>query len=431
MFLIFVSNLTPRVDYVFKHICTRILGLSIKFTTNLEEFLAHHGPKMSYGKRPLGGEYFVQAHDLLFVQGIEDIEVPVRSWGETIGIFPTPESGQLPFDIFAGGFYLLSRYEEYLPHVKDDLGRYPFTESLAFRHDFLQWPVVDQWAVKFGLTLQNAYPELMMPLRHFKVHSIVEAKRPYEFLQRGFVRSCIGLLGDLYKLKIGRVLQRFQVLSGRRKDPYDTFNWLLNNLKGNRSKLTLFFMLGEGYSFREDFNTKQERFRQLIKMTSDYVEVGLVLSYHWLLNQNQIKSEKQQMEELTHRPLSATFNDRQMVQLPQVYRSLVELEVASDYTMYYYNKLGFRAGTCTPFLFYDLDFEVKTPLVLQPVVGKSLALNYGKASDIEGAVMALFRTVEKVKGTFMFMFSNRDFEPSVDNKIWRYLFSEKLMLRER
>ena len=90
MFLIFVSNLTPRVDYVFKHICTRILGLSIKFTTNLEEFLAHHGPKMSYGKRPLGGEYFVQAHDLLFVKGIEDIEVPVRSWGETIGIFPTP-----------------------------------------------------------------------------------------------------------------------------------------------------------------------------------------------------------------------------------------------------------------------------------------------------------------------------------------------------
>ena len=431
MLLIFVAHLTPRVDYVFKHITTRILGLSLKFTTSLEEFVSHDGPKMSYGKRPLGSEYFVQAHDLLFVQGIEDIEVQVRPWEDTFGLFPTPERGQLPFDIFAGGFYLLSRYEEYLPHVKDELGRYPFTESLAFKHHFLESPLVDQWAIKFAQSLQLTFPELVFPRRQFKVHSVVEAKRPYEFLHRGLIRSVIGILGDFYKLRIGRIILRFQVLIGQRKDPYDTFNWILNNAKGSLSKVTVFFMLGEGYSFREDFNAKQERFRELIKTTADYVEVGLVLSYHWMMNQDQIKEEKHQIEDLTHRILSATFNDRQMVQLPHVYRSLVELEVASDYTMYYYNKLGFRAGTCTPFLFYDLDFEVKTPLVLQPLVGKSLALNLGKATDVEGPFMGLFDTVKSVQGTFMFMFSNRDFEPIKDNKIWRYLFSDKLMLRER
>ena len=64
-------------------------------------------------------------------------------------------------------------------------------------------------------------------------------------------------------------------------------------------------------------------------------------------------------------------------------------------------------------------------------MGKSLALNLGKATDVEGPFMGLFDTVKSVQGTFMFMFSNRDFEPIKDNKIWRYLFSDKLMLRER
>ena len=32
--------------------------------------------------------------------------------------------------------------------------------------------------------------------------------------------------------------------------------------------------------------------------------------------------------------------------------------------MGYINHVGFRAGTCTPFLFYDLDFEIQTPLLI-------------------------------------------------------------------
>ncbi len=46
-------------------------------------------------------------------------------------------SGDFPFDIFAASFYLLSRYEEYLPHEKDMYGRYAHTNSLAFREHFL------------------------------------------------------------------------------------------------------------------------------------------------------------------------------------------------------------------------------------------------------------------------------------------------------
>ncbi|MGB0303998.1 MAG: DUF7033 domain-containing protein [Flavobacteriaceae bacterium] len=431
MLLIYVAEISPRLDYVFKHVCGRVLGLDFSFTTNLEAFIAHQGAKMSYGKAPLGNEYFVQSHELLFSQGIEDWDVNPRPWGNTIGFFPLSDSSALPFDIFAASFYLLSRYEEYLPHVKDALGRFPHTESLAWKHNFLQQPVVDVWAFLFWESLLSNFPDLVRKKGAFEVKAIVEAKRPFEFLYRGFLRTAVGYLGDLYKLKFGRIVWRSQVLLGLRKDPYDTFNWIIKLSKSSPTQLVLFFLLGEGYTFRETLKTNRLGYVNLIKYVADYLEIGLILSFHWLSDLTQLISEKQQLSSYTHREVQSSYNDRQLVKLPEVYRNLIEAEVARDYSMYYFDQFGFRAGSCRPYLFYDLEYEVKTPLELMPVVGKSLALKNSAGSVIEQTFNGLYQTVERLGGTFIMVFANRDFEPKKDNKIWRYLFSEKLMRRAR
>lgn len=427
MLLIYVVRIGPRLDYVFKHICGRILGLEFEFTTNLEHFIAHTGPKMSYGRTRLGNELFVQSHDILFSQGLEDWEIHVRPWDTSVGFFATGENGIMPFDIFAASFYLLSRYEEYLPHVKDDLGRFPHTESLAWKHGFLDQPVVDLWAYRFWEHLKSVFPELKRTKRKGKNIIAIESKRPFEFLNRGFSRTVIGFLSDLYKLRFGRLVWRTQVLLGLRKDPYDTFKWIVKLSKSSKAQVILFFLLGEGYTFRETLKTTRQRYVNLIKFVADYLEVGVILSYHWLSDLSQLIVEKQQLESYTHRAVDSSFNDRQRVKLPEVYRNLVEAEISKDYSMYYFNQFGFRGGTCTPFLFYDLEYEVKTPLELMPVVGKTLAL-HGKASaTIEKTFGAIYNKVKALDGHFIMVFSNRDFEPTKHNKIWRYLFSEKLI----
>ena len=427
MLLIYVVKIGPRLDYVFKQICGRILGLEFELTTNLEHFIAHNGPKMSYGKAPLGNEFFVQSHDLLFSQGLEDWEIHVRLWDTTVGFFATGENSVLPFDIFATSFYLLSRYEEYLPHVKDNLGRFPYTESLAWKHGFLNQPVVDLWAFKFWGCLQKVFPELEPNKRTIQNTVVVEAKRPFEFLYRGFLRTMVGFFSDLYKLRLGRLVWRAQVLLGSRKDPYDTFKWILKLSKSSKTRVVLFFLLGEGYTFRETLKTNRQGYVNLIKFVADYLEVGLILSYHFLSDLPRLINEKQQLESYTRRVLKSSFNDRQKVKLPEVYRNLVEAEIAQDYSMYYFNQFGFRAGTCTSFLFYDLEYEVKTPLELMPVVGKTLALREQTGGNIEQTFTTVYRAVQSVEGHFIMVFSNRDFEPNKDNKIWRYLFLEKLI----
>src|SRR5690606_37742325 len=111
---------------------------------------------------------------------------------------------------------------------------------------------------------------------------------------------------------------------------------------------------------------------------------------------------------------------------PDIYRPLIELEVKRDFTMVFRDTIGFRAGTCTPFLFYDWDYEIKTPLGVQPAAMTTLAFHKKYASDIEKTVNNLIATVAKVTGTFTIIFSNKDFTSTENNKVWRSIFSEKL-----
>ena len=112
MLLIYTSKTTHRITYTFKHICVRILGIEVKFTNTLEEFISHAGPKLSYGKKPLGNELFLQSYGLLNQQGFESIDISVKEWDDTKCFFSTGKLSAMPFDIFSASFYLLSRYEE-------------------------------------------------------------------------------------------------------------------------------------------------------------------------------------------------------------------------------------------------------------------------------------------------------------------------------
>src|SRR5207253_2245204 len=80
---------------------------------------------------------------LLAETGITQPEIRVEQTGNYKIFFQTP--GDLKFDMLAASFYLISRYEEYLPHSKDEYGRYAHVNSLAFREGFLDVPLVNLW----------------------------------------------------------------------------------------------------------------------------------------------------------------------------------------------------------------------------------------------------------------------------------------------
>jgi hypothetical protein len=426
MLLIYTQKLTPRISYIFKHISLRILGINVTFTSAIEEFIAHTGAKISYGKKPMGNELFFQSHGLLEQQGLDSVDVSVKKWGNTFGFFSVSNSSGLPFDIFAASFYMITRYEEYLPHVKDEMGRFMASESLALKEGFIQQPIVDIWAYLFKEKLLEAFPEMDFPEKKITIHPVIEAAQTFAYKQKGLFRTFVGYVDSLFHGKFRNIITRTQVILGFKRDPLDTFKWIVNKATRSNFKLTVFFLLGNALSFNESMNTHRQKFKMLIKYVSDYKEVGLIFSYNSLSDYELLKSEKRRMQEITNRTLASSMNSEFLVNLPDIYRHLVELEVKRDFTMVFRDTVGFRAGTCTPFLFYDLDYEIKTPLVIHPAAMTTLAFQKKYASDIEKTVNNTIKAVDAVNGTFTMIFSNKDLSSTEQNQIWRTIFSEKL-----
>ena len=95
MLLIYTPKITPRITYSFRHICTNILKIPTKFTSEIEVFVAHRGMKLSYGKQALGNEVFVQNVELLLEQGLSDIELKIQDWEGMPCFFALSESSSV------------------------------------------------------------------------------------------------------------------------------------------------------------------------------------------------------------------------------------------------------------------------------------------------------------------------------------------------
>jgi len=415
MLLIYTQKVTPRIVYIFKHLCTHILGIPINFTSKIEEFIAHDGPKLSYGKQALGNEFFIQNVDLLLEQGFSEIEIKVQPWDDTIGFFALAESSDLPFDIFAASFFLLSRYEEYLPHVKDEFGRFPASESIAFQENFLHKPIVDIWAYKFQEILMERFPQLEHKKRAYHNSTIITSENTFIFKNKGFLRSFVGLLSDLVQFNIGKVIDRLQVWIRIKSDPNDTFEDLISIIREDKIETLFMFQLSD-FS-RHDRNISHNRIphRAVIKSVADYSKVGLLMGYYAMEDIRILRKEKLRLEDIVHSSVEHAMNHQYNLRLPDQYNNLIELEINNDYSMGYPDKLGFRAGTSTSYLFYDINMEVTTPLKVHPYAFNSNVVAKMTRNKLNEDLRRIILETKEVQGTLRSVFSNHDFSQYADS----------------
>lgn len=407
MLLVYTHKISKRFSYVMKHIFTRMLGIEVSFTTKVEDFIKHSGPKITYTKQPLQNEFFVRSNDLLFEQGINDIDIKMGNWQGIPCFFESGERSNIPFDIFSASFYLLSRYEEYLPHVKDELGRFPPKISIAFQENFLERPVVDLWAQELLKALKDRFPELVSRPNKYRFTSIVNVTTSHCYALKGFSRSFAGFFLDLGKFRIRSLLKRISVWLNLKKDPYDNFDELMEIHKAYKVRSMFFFQFADYSTHDKNVSIYRNKFRFLIKSVADYSIVSLSASLASSQDNTILKEEKKRLSNLINRPIRYSRMRYNKVVIPQTYRNLVEAEFTDDYTMGYTHHVGFRAGTCTPFYFYDINFEVQQPIKVHPFMLSDYALwGLKKQEQVFEKLDALYREVKSVNGEFTTIFSN-------------------------
>ena len=390
-----------------KHLFVQLMGVEIGFTTRVEDFIKHQGPKITYTKQPLQNEFFIRSNDLLFEQGINDIQIKIQDWEGLPCFFKTDERSNIPFDIFSASFYLLSRYEEYLPHVKDELGRFPPETSVAFENGFLEVPVVDLWAHKFLGLLKERFPDISVKPMKYQFTSIVNVTTSHCYAFRGLGRSLAGFFFDLSRLQFSRVGKRVAVWLFPRKDPFDNFSELIKIHKKYKSRTMFFFQFADYSTHDKNISIYKNRFRFLIKSMADYSIVSLSASMAAGENPEILKKEKKRLSNLINRPIKYSRMRYNKVFVPHTYRDLVDAEFTDDYSLGYTHHVGFRASTSFPFPFYDINLEVQQPIKVHPFAIYDYALqNLRTKEEVLTKLDGIYHNVKKAKGHLVMVFSN-------------------------
>ncbi|MGY0425647.1 MAG: polysaccharide deacetylase family protein [Polaribacter sp.] len=431
MIVVYTHKITPRVRYIFKHILTRVLQIPVSFTTKVEEFVAHNGPKLSYTRTPLGNEFFIKSNELLFEQGVNDLEINIQNWDTVPCFFPTAGKSAIPFDVFAASFYLITRYEEYLPHVKDVHGRYTADQSLAFKHQFLEKPVVDIWAYKFLEILKEKFPDYPYKKRAYSYISTIDIDNAFAYKYKSFLRHFGGFLNDIFTFRILNNWNRMVVILGFKKDPFNTFQKIVEIKKEFKIKTIFFCSVGDYTTFDTNISASKNKYKLLIKNLVDYARVGLHPSYFTMQNALMLKKEKERLESITNMPVLRSRQHFLRFNLPETYQQLIDLEIEEDYSMGYASNVGFRASTCTPFYFYDLDFEIQTPLKIFSFALMDATLNdYLKITPKQslGKIRDLRNEVKAVNGTFITLFHNETLSNHLRWRGWKRLYESMIKI---
>jgi hypothetical protein len=431
MILVYTSNITPRVKYIFHFILHDILNIAYKLTSERSEFEGSNLVRINYSETELEGAVRVIPHTLLFETGIKEQNIRVTNWKDTKVFFQTDSSLDVPFDLFAASFYLLTRYEEYLPHQKDSHGRFAAEQSLAFKNDFLEEPVVDHWAFLLADVIKRRYPDFILPERKFRYIPSIDIDIAYAYQYKGFGRTIGAFAKDLIKFNLAENLARVKVLLGLQKDPYDTYDFF-EKLHQQYNLIPVFFFLVGRYSqFDKNHSIRKKEYRALIQKISVSGPVGLHPSYGSNSDFNALKREAEEFSQLIGSKVERSRQHFLKLTIPETYRNLNKLGIKEDYTMGFASKPGFRAGTCTSFDFYDLEKEEQTMLRIYPFQVMDGTLNQYMKLNPEEAVEKIRKIVTSVKfvqGTFISLWHNESVGEQRDWKGWSGIYEEVIKI---
>ena len=224
--LVYVTSITNRLRYTFDLLLKELIGIDYEITTDANKFSFYTGPKFNYSTEPIGEELFFYATNLLFEKKIRNQDLSVFEWNDTKAFFATHPKYVIPFDPFAASFFMVSRYEEYLPFTPDKYQRFDASESLAFQKGFLNKPIVNIYAKKIKQIFKENFPALIFREKSFKYISTIDIDNAWAYKEKGLIRTCGALLRSLSAFDFELFIDRIAVLSGRKKDPYDTYDLL-------------------------------------------------------------------------------------------------------------------------------------------------------------------------------------------------------------
>lgn len=449
--IIYSPNSSARLDYIVK-----LLFQSRAYITNdIEVFDSFPGKKINYSKAFLSGvDAQVIPHSLLFEQQIQEQRVAISSW-QGVPIFFEAAGGTIPFDIFAASFYLITRYEEWLPHENDYLDRYRYEQSLAYQFGFLDQPLVNSWMEKW--TSQNSLP-YTKPAFSFKPSYDIDIA--YSYSHHAMLRNIGGYFKDLLNANFSGIKDRVQVLAGVRKDPYDVYDWLDElHAKFQLDPIYFFLVASKRDAIHKNISPANKGMKELIQRIARKYNVGIhpsaqkksvfnssesegLLTEYKLSNgeynnrvdgnKKKLRDEKMSIEMLIARNVTQSRQHYIQLRFPETYEALLQAGITEDYSMGYPTISGFRASYTGSFNWFHLLKNEETSLKIFPFCYMDATLIFHERITPETAHSKMeyyYQQFQQYGGCFIPIYHNQLLSEQNNFGEWRRIYADFCLRR--
>ena len=403
--ILFTEKITNRIEYIFDFIFHDFSGIDYKTTTDFQEFSQSDLPKINFSNQFIENEINLNVDEIL-------LETSIR---KDVDYSTLNELGKC--------FYWLSRYEEYIakPEQFDEHNRF-----LGSDLDYSK-PIVDEICLEIQHKIKTKFPEVSFKQRVFKQINTHDIDYSWKYLHHSPKVKIGSLFKKIVKGNFSEAKQQIKVLNQQKKDPYDTFDYLKTLAEKHQIETIFFWLLGDYSTFDKNHHWENEAQKKLINTIITWAEIGIHPSYQTNNQEDKLKTEINRLEKIINQPIKKSRQHFIKLSFPHTYQQLLINKISEDYTMGFPHQLGFRAGTSTPYKWFDVSTNEQTLLTIYPFVTMDVTLkNYLKLTPQQALeeIKQLKQTIKAVNGTFITLFhqSNLNEDWAEWRKVYESIF---------
>jgi hypothetical protein len=360
-------------------------------------------------------------------QGALNSSLPAPGCGEFKStLISKVKSGyKINYDILGLTYWMLSRVEEIGRTDLDGYGRFLSSSSHAYKYDYLERPIVDEWLLILGQVMRKLWPDIQLKQHDFKMvvsHDVDISSRyifqkPYN-LMRGMV-SDIFKYGDLMSALRAPWMRLRSHSKLPKKDPLNTFEWIMDQSDKFNLTSSFYFIAGKTHSASDaDYKIDHTVIRSLMKYIYDRGhEIGLHPSYNTYQMPNAIVAEAQKLKTICiEEGIEQKKWGGRMHYLrwdhPVTLYGWEKANMDYDSTLGYADHSGFRCGTCFEYPAYDPVKDKQLNLRIRPLIAMDVTIttkkymDLGFGRDANDKLTQLKNACKVVNGTFTLLWHN-------------------------
>ncbi|MCU7551643.1 polysaccharide deacetylase family protein [Chitinophagaceae bacterium LB-8] len=419
--LLYCHTITPRIKYVVDFISQYFLH-PFQVTANEQAYIASSGFKINYShQRFTAEEIHIKPCPILSESEKRRFHIHTFQHKHYKAFFET--DGDMRFDLFGAIFYLLSRYEEYLPHEKDVYGRFAHQSSVAYREEFLHLPLINIWLEDFRELCLQKFPELQFTPAQFQFLPTYDIDIAWSHKHKTFKQNFGGIMRAILQGKWSAARKHIRVLKGKIEDPFDAYEWM-DELHERFNLHPIFFILvaAEKNKYDRNIDIHHQEFQKLVHSIATKNKVGLHPSWASSDHRGLLGREKMYLEKVTNQHIHASRQHYIRMSLPHTYQFLIDNGITHEYSMGYGSINGFRASVALPFYWYDLEREEKTNLIVHPFCFMDANAYYEQSLTAQEALQEMlqfYTAIKSVNGNMCTLWHNNFLGTADEFAGWR------------